>query len=90
MVMARDRDHFAISDLSPYYFGEYEGEDEEGEGNNGDGVTGYIYTDRPVYRPAQKVYFRAYSGAAGEAWLRDVKRQRRRHRRRPERRKGPG
>jgi uncharacterized protein YfaS (alpha-2-macroglobulin family) len=60
LVMARDGDHFAISDLAAYYFGYYGGEgDEEPEGESGVGaLTGYIYTDRPVYRPAQTVYFR--------------------------------
>ncbi|MDX6692777.1 MAG: alpha-2-macroglobulin [Blastocatellia bacterium] len=52
LVMARDGDHFAISDLDSFYFSDYE--DEGGDS----GLTGYIYTDRPVYRPEQKVYFK--------------------------------
>lgn len=51
LLMASDGDNFAISDLDSFYFGEYE----EGTDNN---LTGYIYTDRPVYRPEQKVYFK--------------------------------
>lgn len=47
LVMAVKGDHFAISDLYSYSFGD--------SSNN---LTSYIYTDRPVYRPAQKVYFR--------------------------------
>jgi alpha-2-macroglobulin len=48
LVMAVKDHQFAISDLYSYTF---EG---GGEGN----LTSYIYTDRPVYRPAQKVYFK--------------------------------
>ncbi|HEV2766048.1 MAG TPA: MG2 domain-containing protein, partial [Pyrinomonadaceae bacterium] len=44
---------FAISDLDSAYFGEYEGE--EGGGEN---LMSYVYTDRPVYRPAQRIYFK--------------------------------
>lgn len=64
LAMAVWRDQFAISDLPLYYFGIFgEGfrEDEEtGE------VTGYIYTDRPVYRPAQTVYFKGILRRLGE------------------------
>ncbi|MFY9609044.1 MAG: MG2 domain-containing protein [Blastocatellia bacterium] len=64
LVMARHNDHFALSDLQPYYFGLQGGEgEEEGLG----GMTGYIYTDRPVYRPAQKVYFKGILRRQGEA-----------------------
>ncbi len=68
VVTARDRDHFAISDLAAYYFGVYGGEGEEGEGESegGGGLTGYIYTDRPVYRPAQRVFFRGILRSAGD------------------------
>ena len=64
LVMARHHDHFALSDLQPYYFGQYGGEGEEG---GADAWTGYIYTDRPVYRPAQKVYFKGILRKQGEA-----------------------
>lgn len=53
LVMASEGDNFAISDLQSYYFGGY------GEGEGGDeSLTSYIYTERPVYRPEQKVYFK--------------------------------
>src|SRR6266496_6527184 len=52
LIMARERDNFVISDLDSFYFSGYgEGED---YGDNRSLVS-YIYTDRPVYRPAQKV-----------------------------------
>jgi uncharacterized protein YfaS (alpha-2-macroglobulin family) len=51
LVMAKDGDNFAISDLDSFYFGT------DGDGGNND-LTSYIYTDRPVYRPGQKVYFK--------------------------------
>ena len=66
LVTARDHDQFALSDLAAYYFGgqnDYEG---EGESEGGRGLTGYIYTDRPVYRPAQKVFFRGILRTSGE------------------------
>lgn len=51
LVMAKSGENFAISDLDSFYFSEYE---------NGDSskLVGYIYTDRPVYRPEHKVYFK--------------------------------
>jgi uncharacterized protein YfaS (alpha-2-macroglobulin family) len=70
LVTARLHDHFAISDLQPFYFGQYGGEGDEEGGDyesQGGGVTGYIYTDRPVYRPAQKVYFKGILRRQGEA-----------------------
>jgi alpha-2-macroglobulin len=66
LVTARDHDHFALSDLAAYYFGGAQGEEGEGESEGGGGLTGYIYTDRPVYRPAQKVFFRGILRTAGE------------------------
>ncbi|HJQ30528.1 MAG TPA: MG2 domain-containing protein [Pyrinomonadaceae bacterium] len=54
LVMASEGDNFAISDLDSYYFSA--GGDEEGGGDSN--LTSYIYTDRPVYRPEQHVYFK--------------------------------
>jgi uncharacterized protein YfaS (alpha-2-macroglobulin family) len=53
LVMASQGDNFAISDIDSYYF-EGGGDSEEG----GAELTHYVYTDRPVYRPEQKVYFK--------------------------------
>ncbi|HZG53073.1 MAG TPA: MG2 domain-containing protein [Pyrinomonadaceae bacterium] len=58
LVMAQERENFAISDLDSYIFGGYGGESES--------LTSYIYTDRPVYRPAQKVYFKGILRRLGE------------------------
>jgi uncharacterized protein YfaS (alpha-2-macroglobulin family) len=67
LVTAQDHDNFAISDLAAYYFGVYSGGEEgEGESEGGGGITGYVYTDRPIYRPAQKVFFRGILRVAGE------------------------
>ena len=52
LILARQSNNFAISDLGSMYFGGYE---DEQEGAN---IKGYIYTDRPVYRPAHKVSFK--------------------------------
>lgn len=52
LVMAKDGDNFAISDVDSFYFGG------GGEGEYDRTLTSYIYTDRPVYRPDQKVYFK--------------------------------
>lgn len=60
LILANQGDNFAISDLQSYYFGGYQGEDEE------DKVKSYIYTDRPVYRPAHKVYFKGILRAIDE------------------------
>ncbi|HKP71946.1 MAG TPA: MG2 domain-containing protein, partial [Pyrinomonadaceae bacterium] len=60
LVMATQGDNFAISDLDSYYFG---GGEEEGGGET---LTSYIYTDRPVYRPEQKVYFKGILRRLGE------------------------
>jgi alpha-2-macroglobulin len=55
LIMARERDNFVISDLDSFYFGGYGG---EGDVLTGEDVTSYIYTDRPIYRPAQSVFFK--------------------------------
>lgn len=50
IVLASHRDNFAISDLESYYFTR----DEDSEAS----VNGYIYTDRPIYRPNHKVFYK--------------------------------
>ncbi|PYS23835.1 MAG: hypothetical protein DMF72_07655 [Acidobacteria bacterium] len=55
LIMARERDNFVISDLESFYFGGGGGEDDV---LTGEDVTSYIYTDRPIYRPAQSVFFK--------------------------------
>src|SRR6185436_18951430 len=55
LIMARERDNFVISDVDSFYFS---GEGGEADLLSGDDLTSYIYTDRPIYRPAQKAYFK--------------------------------
>jgi alpha-2-macroglobulin len=55
LIMGRERDNFVISDLDSFYFSGEGGEDDV---LTGEDVTSYIYTDRPIYRPAQKVFFK--------------------------------
>ncbi|HEX7330258.1 MAG TPA: MG2 domain-containing protein [Pyrinomonadaceae bacterium] len=55
MVLASDRENFAISDLDWFYFGDQD-----------ENVQGYIYTDRPVYRPNHKVFFKGILRAFDE------------------------
>jgi uncharacterized protein YfaS (alpha-2-macroglobulin family) len=50
LILAHQSSNFAISDLGSFYFSGYEEDGEE--------LKGYIYTDRPVYRPAHKVSFK--------------------------------
>ncbi len=49
LILASQRDNFAISDLYSFYFQDAE---------EHDNLFGYIYTDRPIYRPAQQVFFK--------------------------------
>ncbi|HEY3102452.1 MAG TPA: MG2 domain-containing protein [Pyrinomonadaceae bacterium] len=55
LIMARDRDNFVISDIESFYFSGEGGEDDL---LSSEDLTSYIYTDRPIYRPAQKVFFK--------------------------------
>ncbi|MGI8996765.1 MAG: alpha-2-macroglobulin family protein, partial [Pyrinomonadaceae bacterium] len=51
-IMAHaERGNFAINDLDSFYFSGY-------DGGGSDSLTSFIYTERPVYRPNQKVYFK--------------------------------
>ena len=52
LILARQSNNFAISDLGSFFggYGDYEDE--------GANLKGYIYTDRPVYRPTHKVSFK--------------------------------
>ncbi len=59
LILANQADNFAISDLESYFFDGYQSEDEEQ-------VKSYIYTDRPVYRPSHKVYFKGILRAMDE------------------------
>ncbi|MGH9883430.1 MAG: MG2 domain-containing protein, partial [Pyrinomonadaceae bacterium] len=52
LILAKQQNDFAVSDLQSFYFLGYQGEEEP------DNLKGYIYTDRPVYRPAQKIFFK--------------------------------
>jgi uncharacterized protein YfaS (alpha-2-macroglobulin family) len=52
LIMATEGENFSISDLGAYYFSGMD------EGGGGQSLTGYLYTDRPAYRPEQKVYFK--------------------------------
>jgi alpha-2-macroglobulin len=56
VILASKRENFAISDLDWFYFnGEHDGN-----------VQGYIYTDRPIYRPNHKVFFKGILRAFDE------------------------
>ncbi len=52
LILAKQSGNFAISDLGSLFFSGYDGEE------NSENVKGYVYTDRPVYRPAHKVSFK--------------------------------
>src|SRR5215475_2529532 len=69
LALAKRGDQFAVSELEPYYFREFESEgDVDGEEGviSSDRVASYIYTDRPVYRPEQKAYFKGVVRRLGE------------------------
>jgi alpha-2-macroglobulin len=55
LIMAHERDNFVISDVDSFYFSGEGGEDDV---LTNDDLTSYIYTDRPIYRPAQTVFFK--------------------------------
>ncbi len=66
VALAKHNNQFAVSDL-PYYYESSEGEDGAGEGLiTSDKIASYIYTDRPVYRPEQKVYFKGIVRILGD------------------------
>jgi uncharacterized protein YfaS (alpha-2-macroglobulin family) len=52
LILAKQSGNFAISDLGSLFFSGYDGEEDS------ENVKGYIYTDRPVYRPTHKVSFK--------------------------------
>ncbi len=63
LILAARKDDFSISDLSPYYFNwnrDFE------PGVELSDIVSYIYTERPIYRPAQKVYFKGILRRLGE------------------------
>ncbi len=60
LILAKQSNNFAISDLGSFYFGGYE---DEGDAGN---IKGYIYTDRPVYRPTHTVSFKGIVRAVDE------------------------
>jgi alpha-2-macroglobulin len=53
LIMANEGENFAISDLDSYYFG-----GDGGEEGAAEDLMSYVYTDRPVYRPEQKVFYK--------------------------------
>jgi hypothetical protein len=50
VIFGSSQGNFAISDLEAFYFSNF--------GEQSENVEGYIYTDRPVYRPNHKVFFK--------------------------------
>lgn len=52
VITASHHENFAISDLESFYLNDFAAEDGEV------GVAGYLYTDRPIYRPHQTVFFK--------------------------------
>src|SRR5882724_361480 len=52
LILATQSGNFAISDLGSLFFSGYDGEEDS------ENIKGYVYTDRPVYRPTHKVSFK--------------------------------
>jgi len=50
VILGANQENFAISDLESFYFSNF--------GEEAENVQSYIYTDRPVYRPNHKVFFK--------------------------------
>ncbi len=61
LILAKQSNNFAISDLGSMNFGGYQDEAE------GEQLKGYIYTDRPVYRPTHKVSFKGILRSVDES-----------------------
>jgi uncharacterized protein YfaS (alpha-2-macroglobulin family) len=55
LILARQGASFAVSDLSAYQF---RWNSTEGGPSESGEYSSYVYTERPVYRPGQKVYFK--------------------------------
>lgn len=62
LIMASRKDDFAVSDLASYLLEMQMG----GAAGEIDKITGFIYSDRPVYRPEQKAYFKGILRRLGE------------------------
>lgn len=62
ILAGRDRE-FAVSDLSAWQF---RWNRSDGEMDLTEDYAGYIYTERPIYRPGQKVYFKGILRRIGE------------------------
>jgi uncharacterized protein YfaS (alpha-2-macroglobulin family) len=60
LILAKQTNNFAISDLGSFFFNRFQDEAEEN-------VKGYIYTDRPVYRPSHKISFKGILRAVDRA-----------------------
>lgn len=58
IVLASHQDNFAISDLESFYFNDF--------GADSEAIQGYIYTDRPIYRPSHQVFFKGILRALDE------------------------
>ncbi len=62
LVLASSKAQFAISDFESFYFLE----NSDAEGDESGNLKGYVYTDRPVYRPNQKIYFKGILRKLGD------------------------